>query len=304
MLTYRLRRYHAIYPPFFDERGWPVPGLGQQVDTIYVLDRPVRHHGKEFSMLGPKPCPFAYLSKGAGYLSSSDPSWVGKNVDDIELPNEDVDQISCSAVLPVLDSTKDGAGMSTVNRFASSPHSMKHVYIRPYEVFFPHYEEDLSFQACAPQATHFRDASLHFSKNAETGNVAWCTESYPTQNPYLPQGDSSFTSHIVKNSSSPQCDAGGKSFCHRTVYLSSANQLSGSSQNTSWTHLPLLAKSADVEAVISNDSSYECRLTSGHESSVGHSTPKDGCCNKDVVHMKRNGAAHLEPDTSCGIPNH
>ncbi|MGZ3697498.1 MAG: hypothetical protein ACXWP5_05295, partial [Bdellovibrionota bacterium] len=96
-------------------------------------------------------------------------------------------------------------------------------YIRPITSWAPHYEEDTSFQGCAPQSfPGVIDPPLHFAKDPITGNVNWCAEVYPSQNDNVPQLDrrptgvstgpllgrvAPFTSHVVKNSASADCVA-------------------------------------------------------------------------------------------------
>jgi hypothetical protein len=63
--TYRLRRFVALYPPLYDTSGAPL-AQAQPIDSIYVLDRPVQASAssnpvKPYTMLGPKPCPFAFF---------------------------------------------------------------------------------------------------------------------------------------------------------------------------------------------------------------------------------------------------
>jgi hypothetical protein len=84
----------------------------------------------------------------------------------------------------------------------------------------PHWQEDLSFQACAPMSSEFQDAPLHFAKGTD-GNVRWCSENYPTQadmvdkmdrvgqgsQSTLPGQAINFTSHVVKKTVSPVCTA-------------------------------------------------------------------------------------------------
>jgi hypothetical protein len=232
--TYRLRRYVALYPRVFDTNGSPVAGQAQGVDTIYVLDRPVRGPSsadplKPYTMLGPKPCPFAFYDRKAvtgsrGYKASSNTSWADKNVDGIELPNIDGrdsnGNLSCSAVVSILSSDRSYLSLSTVNINNGSANALNHAYIRPTQPFTPHYEEDTDFQACAPQAAPLKEAPLHFSREPISGNVAWCTESYPTQNPYIKSVDPAasgtvnatgtippFTSHLTRNSASTSCSA-------------------------------------------------------------------------------------------------
>lgn len=239
--TYRLRRYIAIYPPVFDTGGKPLTGKNQGLDTIYVLDRPIKgpsniNPQKSYTMLGPKPCPFAYFDrKGVAstplfsltttyptpaYVSTGDIRWDGKNVDGIELPNSDSIN-SCSASLPHLSQDNSSFSIATVN--VNNRTNYQHLYIRPAAPFIPHYEEDTDFQACSPQAVPLQDPPLHFSRDPVSGRVAWCAESYPTQNtniqsldpavfptatPTSPTGNiSPYTSHTVKNSNSSSCTA-------------------------------------------------------------------------------------------------
>lgn len=238
--TYRLRRYVAILPPAFDTDG---SGLNepQATDTVYVVDRPVNATTnpdplKPYTMRGPKPCPYSYFDNKkvldpnnaayfGSYASTYDSRWTGTNVDGIQFPNTD-SLNSCSAALPLVADDRTNVTITTVNAKNLTPDStgkrfLQRVYIRPTQAFFPHYEEDTDFQACAPLSNSFRDPPLHFSKNLTTGNVAWCAEAYPSQNnnvsridPHTnPQDLSSaytgsvrpFTSHVVKNSASAPC---------------------------------------------------------------------------------------------------
>ncbi len=231
--TYRLRRFVALYPRYFDSAGWPFQGLNQGIDTVYILDRPIKNSKATYA--GPKPCPFAYfdrmnvtLSSGRnfpnreGYIATNDPAWNGKNIDGIEFPNVDGpdrwNNPSCSATLPILVSN-DGVPVftfQTINKNNTAPNSRSHAYIRPVQAFTPYYLEDTQFRACAPQASPLRDAPLHFARDPVTNQMAWCAEAYPTQNdnlasldppfvypgtPSTPLGNvSPFTSHIIKNS--------------------------------------------------------------------------------------------------------
>jgi len=234
--TFRLRRYIAIYPRYFNSTGLPDTTRPQSSDTIYVLDRPVKGPTgsdplKPYTMLGPKPCPFAFFDandvayqtvyKSPRYVSTGDTHVNGKNIDGVEFPNQDSSN-SCSASLPVLSADKTFFSFITINK--NHPNSeYQHRYVRPMQNFTPHYEEDTSFQACAPQASPFQDPPLHFSREPTTGNVAWCAESYPTQNSnimsldppqdslgtayvHLPSGNvAPYTSHVSKNTTSAAC---------------------------------------------------------------------------------------------------
>lgn len=193
-------------------------------------------------MRGPKPCPFSLFDttgvtgypdalypnqKIPIYASTNNANWNGKNVDGISFPNTD-SKSSCSAALPlvlsnVLNPDLNTISIGTVN--ALNPVLSK-VYVRPTHAWAPHYEEDTSFQACAPQASPVHDPPLHFSKDLTSGNVAWCAEDYPSQNDHIPALDilyngsappsgtntyvghvRPFTSHIAKNSASADCTA-------------------------------------------------------------------------------------------------
>jgi hypothetical protein len=236
--TLRLRRLIAIYPPIFDATGKLV--VTQQTDQIYVLDRPVSSTtadpSKPFTMRGPKPCPFAYFDhKGVtstadpeypsdlfrqggrpGYVSTGNSLWNGTNVDGTQFPNQDIANQSCSASFPVLNNSGDLFSMATIHH--SNNPVLPRRYVRPIQSWFPHYEEDIAFQACAPQAQPVIDPPLHFAKDSTNGNVGWCAESYPTQNPYASKLDiksgtsfpgkvKNYTSHVAKNSTSPTCTA-------------------------------------------------------------------------------------------------
>lgn len=64
--TYRLRRYYALYPSIWDTNGNWISNQQQLIDTVYVVDRPVVQPSPSpspFTMLGPKPCPFAWFDK-------------------------------------------------------------------------------------------------------------------------------------------------------------------------------------------------------------------------------------------------
>jgi hypothetical protein len=232
--TYRLRRFISLYPPIFDANGLPMQ-LPQPADTIYVLDRPVQSTNTQvqYTMYGPKPCPFSYFDKTGvtvstgtdasypslngrrpRYLGTGNAAWSGTNVNGIQIPNVDSTN-SCSAVVGVLGDSNTIMSLATVN--AANP-AIQQLYIRPVTAWSPHYIEDTSFQACAPQASTPVDPPLHFAKDPVTGNVGWCAEAYPTQNENLTSLDiingstgiyggdvAPYTSHAVKNTSSGTC---------------------------------------------------------------------------------------------------
>lgn len=264
--TYRLRRYWAIYPPSFKATGEVIeqpPG----VDTVYILDRPVNSGdpAKPYTMLGPKPCPFAYYDKAGvtatqvssigavipatsvpywidsttpnlapAYVGTNNSSWLDKSVDNIFFPNKDSDKNkSCAATLPLISYTDTGTARSVSlgTTHSTNTHSvsvgggrsfnLQKVYVRPLTPWAPHYEEDTTFEACAPAAAPYQDPPLHFAKDSN-GQVTWCAEIYPSQNQEIEKLEQrqatdpattkynyikNFTSHVSKNSSSAACNA-------------------------------------------------------------------------------------------------
>src|SRR5262249_24421907 len=157
----------AIYPPSFEADGHPY-NQGQATDVIYVLDRPVTNPAdatKPFTMLGPKPCPYSffdYKKTTAGtpsYVGTSDASWNGKNYDRLQFPKTDSAN-SCSAMVAIPNAAKNRVGFATIN--VNNPIqttgifnslALNQVWVRPTKAWTPHYEEDTSFLACAPQST-------------------------------------------------------------------------------------------------------------------------------------------------------
>ena len=254
-MTYRLRKFLSLYPVSYDGKGEPIDEP-RGTNIIYVLDRPVSSDDplKPNTMLGPKPCPFAWFDhKGVlemtdtgggetdynghkpGYMATSNPLWTGKNIDDIHFPNIDSkDENKCATTFPIVTYTDSGSPDWLVLATTHASNEgyvelgggktiyLEKVYVRPQEKkWWSHYEEDTDFEACAPESDDFQDAPLHFAKN-DDGNVAWCAESYPTQNGSVDDIDKEkgatlgakspghvvpFTSHAVKNSSSATCTA-------------------------------------------------------------------------------------------------
>jgi len=265
-MMYRLRRYTALYPLIWDTTGANMPNEGARVDQVYVLDRPVSFSQgdplKPYTMRGPKPCPFAYYDwasvagNNPAYRATNHPGWERTNPDGIQFPNVDsyvpvTGPSSCSAVLPIVNSTRDIVTLGTVHE--SNP-VFKMRYVRPGSAWAPTYLEDTDFQACAPESNPMRDAPLHIAKDGGTGTVAWCSEVYPNFNPSLQTG----TTHA---------DAG-----RRTVI---------SNSNNAHTRYPLIAQEDYVEAALRSDSTYGCLLTydnAGGKS--GTQSPSGGCCRR------------------------
>ena len=320
--TYRLRRYVALYPPLYDTDGKMIDGRAQSVDTIYVLDRPVQGpNGAIYSMRGPKPCPFSYYDhKGVlnptthipSYGATNFRGWNGLNVDGIEFPNVDNSaQRSCSAILPVLNSTKTLWTMATVGAVNASS-KFQHVYVRPQEAWAPHYEEDTDFQACTPQSSNFIDPPLHFARSGDNSTMAWCAESTPTQNPYNLDAGAGvvvpFTSHVSKNSTSAACTAETVSSAgpgnHGTAPTTCDRTVTLETPFPSWTRFPLLARENHVENALRNDDSYSCRITYDNNGTKSdRSGPTNGCCAVGtLLNFTNADGAHLEPGTACPAP--
>lgn len=242
--TYRLRRFLTLYPQRYKTDGSPRDS-SQPRDYTYVLDRPISAPGmdptKPYTMRGPKPCPFSFYDEMGvlgdpmdasyaggmpGYAATNFPGWNGTNVDGMEFPfmdrksttaSMDPRSNSCSAAVPLLNSNKTLWSLTTVNR--KNP-VYKRLFVRPAQAWAPHYEEDLAFEACAPASDNPKDPPLHFAKDPSTGNVSYCAEAYPTQNPFVAKVDppqipslnipgyvSPYTSHVVKNSISASCNS-------------------------------------------------------------------------------------------------
>ncbi len=336
--TYRLRRYVAIYPPMFDTNGEPLND-SQAIDVVYVLDRPVNVPGRSlnlppYTILGPKPCPFAYFDRKMvtgsgvpGYVATNSASWDGKSVDGVQLPNFDSPN-SCSAVISIPNDDMSIFSLGTVH--ASNPRFPR-VYVRPQTSWSPHYVEDTDFQACAPVALNPRDPPLHFAKNGS--NVAWCAEVYPTQNSRVAELDPSpapgvppsgqvvpFTSHNAKNSQSAACSGrsvssisgaampanypGGGAAHHPTSLTVDGVNAASTCDRTvvkpaaDWSFFPLLASASQTERALQSDPSYSCLVSWDDGTKLGSSSPAGGCCgNSTNVQTGGGGAssAHLEP---------
>jgi len=357
---YRLRRYVALYPRMFDSDGTPLQQI-QPEDVVYVLDRPVVSSNPlvPYTMAGPKPCPFAYYDRTGvatgitdanytqtpnnqvpGYLATNNTNWTGKNIDGIQLPNKDSAN-SCSAVVGVLGSGNTVMSFATVN--ALNP-QYKSIFIRPVTAWSPHYIEDTSFQACAPQPSTLEDAPLHFARDTSSGNVGWCAEVYPSQNPFISDIDYKFsgssnyigdvtpyTSHVSKNSASATCTAdvpplpsgytaGNATHTGNITYPGASSSINAAqtcdrtvtSTTVNWGRFPLLAPPQDVENTITGDiSSYGCLITwDNNGAKSGKSSPSTGCCTLANVKVGTGtgsgtaSTAHLEPDVQCQTPTY
>lgn len=156
--------------------------------------------------------------KAPSYLGTNHSNWNGKNPDAIYFPNYDgwivPERASCSAALPLVH--LDPKGLSPTLVTLASTHWSKvynngnasnsatarapvqvdlfdggdridldYLYVRPMKPWAPTYVEDKTFEACAPEPEGgIKDPPLHISTDS-SGEVAWCAEAYPTQNPYI-----------------------------------------------------------------------------------------------------------------------
>ena len=354
--TYRLRRYMAIYPPVFDADGYKRQET-QMRDFIYIIDRPltspVPADPLSYSMLGPKPCPYAFFDAAAMTSSANPPikqytatnsnSWNGRysdgstfnrNIDNLQFPNTD-SATSCSAMLPLVNSTKTLVSVVTIsdsnpNSGSSVARSLQTVYIRPSAPWYPHYEEDTDFLACAPLADTdnsdktlgYKEAPIHITKNNITKNQAWCTEAYPSQNDNISAMEGSdytgvipFTSHVVKGvTGGVDCKAVKIGTSGREYHSASVSWADGKSRaatcDRSYASVgldkgtpPLLAPSADVENVLAQDSSYQCLVSFDKDSvKTARFAPSEGCCGLSVPGDARS-TAHVEPGY-CKTPKY
>ena len=293
-------------------------------------------------MLGPKPCPYSYydharvVPAGGGYpayYATSNAGWNGTNIDGIQLPNTD-SATSCSALIPLVNPAQTLVTVTTINPSNQNP-LYRSRYIRPVSAFAPHYEEDMSFQACAELATPLRDPPLHFAKNPVSGNVAWCAEAYPSQNDnvayldvhQIPGGAITtdpaqpysgvvkpFTSHTSKFTTAGPCTAtagvpaipAGYPAAGVARHLADTQTCDRTVVNppngVSWTRFPLLAPAADVEAALQADESYDCMVSHDPGAKTGVLSPTGGCCGMGTGVWSGAGnpshnatTAHLEP---------
>jgi hypothetical protein len=261
--TFRLRRFTALYPPMYDTNGNWIEGYQTNVDQIYVLDRPARFTtatGETAfgSILGPKPCPFAWWdrarvisSTSSGYYATNDGRWTGKSPDGIAFPTtKDSAGNSCPAVIP---RNAAAVGEPVIFRMLSLEPGSPEAQIRPIRnAWAPLYWEDTSFQACAPEdepSTRLRAPLHHFSNGSE---ASYCEEIYPTGH------------H-------------GRSTAHREV----VSQISGGPVSEQY---PLLASRSAIESALQNTPSYRCHATYAPGTSLATSkgyASRDGtalCC--------------------------
>lgn len=289
-LTYRLRRYTALYPVLWDTTGANMPNEGAKTDQVYVLDRPVYDSAADplqpYTMRGPKPCPFAWYDwKGvtgspATYVSTNNTGWDRVNPDGIQFPNTDsytagLGVSSCSAVLPVLNSDKTMYSLATLH--TSNP-VFKMRYVRPGLSWAPTYLEDTSFEACAPDSVPHRDAPIHIAKDPITTNFAWCSEAYPNFNSMLQKGTDQTTNGVAST--------------RRTVLPSQSGYL----------RYPLLASGGKIEEALRNDSTYSCLVTYDDKSSsltkVAKRSPAGSCCKNSQTLLQN----RLEPNATNRAP--
>ena len=175
-LTYRLRRFKAIYPIRFGADG-DIADRSQPVNTIYLVDRPVSKQGqdpfKPLTRLGPKPCPFSFKTAQFGQKCSTDAALDGWNIDGTQINGDP----KCPVYPPPPDQFVKTNGT---------------VVIRPYKPFLPHYLEDTSFKACAFQSSSPIDPPIVLSHDSGVFSPAngphnfYCAKHYPSSGSIIP----------------------------------------------------------------------------------------------------------------------
>lgn len=263
--TYRLRKYFAVFPQQFELDGSPkkkaaatANSLGstgaQSVDTVYVLDRPVTNSAGALiaTVAGPKPCPFAYRdvnkvisSTDTTYYATNDEQWRGRNLDGIRLPfsapspGTQID--GCVARYPVYESIyTNNAALKFAAAGPTTP--LSNYYIRPIQPWALHYEEDTSFQACAPRALQPVDPPIHLLNNAGTV-PAYCAETHP---------------NAIWTNSNPGSVHTRQDHTDASPHQIGSDTVGGSGVSAP---LPLLAPKADIERALGSDPSFRCSVT-------------------------------------------
>jgi hypothetical protein len=182
---------------------------------------------------------------------------------------------------------------------------------------------------------------LHFSKDSNL-NVTWCAEMYPTQNGNVSKLDNiagtpglvvPYTSHTVKNSTSPACIARAPAgllpgYTGPALHGGAAQPpnlgLDGTPATTCdrtiaasmdpFPRVPLTESPTQLESSLTADPSYGCTITWDNGGTKnGSATPAGGCCGPSVGMQTGVGGAanaHLEPvsdattNTTCMTPNY
>ncbi len=287
-MTYRLRRYTALYPLLWDTTGANMPGEGVKTDQIYVLDRPVSSNLadplKPFTIRGPKPCPFSWYDwsnatgVGPAYVPTNHSGWNNVNPDSVQFPNKDEftgldKESSCAAVLPILDANRDIMSLATIH---STNPALKARHIRPGRAWAPTYLEDTDFQACAPDADPHREAPINIIKNGSNGVIGWCSDVYPNKNEALGLTTQSWAGQLTRTI--PKVPGG-----------------------ENYSRYPLASTKSYVEQAVRNDSTYSCLLTfDAGNGKTGKQSPQGGCCSGlgFTSGIGLNASKHLEPSQS------
>lgn len=303
--TYPLRRFVAMYPYVYDVNGRPVPMVdaslnsGNQLapsvlyDEVYVLDRPVGNSG--FSMRGALPCPQSYYdsSRKEYYPSfltstalSSGQSFLGRNIDGVQLPNIDANASSgvagsCSALMPVAEYDSNGRGrnLGLATLGANVSPRLKEAFTAPIQPFSPVYHEDTSFQACAPESTQYSDPYLVMSDNG----AQWCAMVTPNFSEDLNKGTSDGSVLPVVTARAANLNA------YKIPLTSDATQIKDV--------LNLNMNSMHRERRAPAATNYSCSVTqdlNGSRSKLGLA-PSGGCCPK---------YEQLKAGKKCAVPTY
>jgi len=171
--TFRLRKYSAAYPLRYNADGDPLD-QSQQINTLYVMDRPVNKATvdplKPTTRVGPKPCPFSFRTAQFGQRCMSDASLTGWSIDGDQIDGNP----KCPVFPPVPNEVQKTDGT---------------VVVRPYQAFVPRYLEDTTFEGCAFQSSTPVDPEIVLSTDstifpAPVGPYDfWCAKHYPPADP-------------------------------------------------------------------------------------------------------------------------
>ncbi len=181
--TFRLRQYRTVYPLRYQADGNIIDN-SQPINVVYVMDRPVDKANqdplKPITRLGPKPCPFSFLTAQLGRKCSSDASISGINIDGTEIPSN----ASCPIYPP-----------PPTELSAYKPNGA--LVIRPFQAFTPHFVENTNFRACTfqsaapvdPELVLVRDDSV-FGTNGPKD--FYCAKHYPSAGAIVPENNDGF----------------------------------------------------------------------------------------------------------------
>ncbi|MBI3556710.1 MAG: hypothetical protein HY074_10645 [Deltaproteobacteria bacterium] len=181
--TFRLRQYSALYPLRYEANG-DIKDQSQQLNTVYILDRPVDKLGqdplKPITRIGPKPCPFSFKTAQFGQKCITDASLTGWSIDGTQ-----VDGSPKCPIYPPVDKKKHLKPDGTL-------------VIRPFKAYLPHYLENKTLRACAFPSSIAIDPEIVLShdENIFSANTGpkdfWCAKYYAPAGSIIPSSGSQF----------------------------------------------------------------------------------------------------------------